>query len=618
MASSIKGQQNLPYLNELKQKQTQGQTNSGQSVEQKETPATNLQSANPTTKSLVQSHTGDRTSINQMPTPPATSVQKQIGPKPKCPAPKYPQYIAKKTNSASSSTQKQQASSTQVSSSPQDNATTKPNQNSVETKDSTPPQELQKEIKLNQDLVNSLNKITSSFKYKKLTLRSSKRRQMVLDALNKESETTINDATLKNILGDKNCSRGVKTALLLSDKVSLAQKQEILKQDSSGDILAYAQKHKILDQVAYCAVREINVQDLQIKHSIPTRTKTLIDSLFVFDEKALFNLPENIQAAKSFFNPSTFTTKERRKIVQQLEAKKIQDPQADDDKFNNLKIDTAILMFSNDNVEKKCENFNKIFNKIMKEMDSFVNKLPDTMDDDTKNKAEKIEHNCKGIADTINLFHSKAPEGPALNKLWNMNAGQGATRISMPLAEILKKENGASISGAKKEALTRAKQQPTIQKAKYKVCKHYDRLSSEGKAKFVENKFYAFDITGLELKQLCHKEGEKIETTPTSEIYVFGLNDTAMHQVATNLDLLEGHEKFDIAKHTVKYGQKPIFINGKEATAQQIIEIVNSGKVNETKVTVTQVKQNDNGSPVIQAGKLVTEQVEKTLAELLQ
>lgn len=417
----------------------------------------------------------------------------------------------------------------------------------------------------------------------------------------------LDDEAFKEI--NKNTSLSGKVAMLQHNGVSLAQKQTILKSNSGG-ILAYAKEHKILDQVAYSSIGRWG-------GTFMPKTEALMTALF--DDKGRFNISHCEEGLKTFFNPTMFTTEERATIVKQLEEKKIQNPQTDADKFNNLQIDTTILMFNNDNIEKKCEEFNKIFNNIMSEIENFAQDLPEEMNDDTQNKIDVMKNYCKGIAEIINLFHLEAPEGPALNKLWNMNGGQGATRISMPLDEISKRKTGDDISGAKQETLKRAQNQPIIQKAKYEVCKHYDGLSEDGKKHFVENnKNYAFDTTGLELTKFCHKETGKIDTSPKEEINVFGLNDTAMHQVATTLGLLDEHEKFNIGNYFIKYGQKPILIDGKEVTAQQIMDIVKSGKDNETKLTITQVKRNENGNPIVSNGKQVTEQVEKTLAELIQ
>lgn len=416
----------------------------------------------------------------------------------------------------------------------------------------------------------------------------------------------LDDEAFKEI--NKNTSLSGKVAMLQYNSVSLAQKQTILK-SNSGEILAYAKKHKILDQVAYGSIGGWEGTFMP---------KTVALTTAVFDEKGRFNISYCEEGLKTFFNPTMFTTEERATIVKQLEGKKIQNPQTDADKFNNLQIDTTILMFNNDNIEKKCEEFNKIFNNIMSEIKDFAEGLPEVMDDNTKNKINVMKNYCEGIAKIINLFHLKAPEGPALNALWNANAAQGATRISMPLDAILKQKIGDDISGAKQETLKRAQNQPIIQKAKYEVCKHYDGLSEDEKKHFLENnKNYAFDTTGLELTNFCHKETGKIDTSPKEEINVFSLNDTAMHQVATTLGLLDEHEKFNIGNYFIKYGQKPILINGKEVTAQQIMDIVKNGKDNETKLTITQVKRDSNGNPIVSGGKQVTEQVEKTLAELI-
>ncbi len=516
-------------------------------------------------------------------------TRKPIGPKPNYPAPK-PQ---KRTHESQETSR--------LNESPKLNLTdaSEPSENKTNNQLEEP----------NTTLVNALNKITGSLKYK-ITLRSSKRRQMVLNALNQETQKTINSSTLNSILGDKNCSRGVKTALLLSDKVSLAQKQTILK-NNSVEILAYAKAHEILDQVAYYSVGGM------MSNTSMTKTEALTTA--VFDKNGKFDISHCEEGLKTFFNPTMFTTEERKTIEGQLEKKKIKNPQTDADKFNNFKIDATILMFNDDNIEKKCEEFNKIFNNIMSEIKNFAKDLPETMDDDTRDKINEMKNYCEGIAKTINTFHLKAPEDSALNNLWNMNGGQGATRISMPLNAISERRIGDDISGAKQETLKRAQKQPIIQKAKYEVCKYYDELSEDEKKLFGgNNKNYAFDTTGLELTRLCHKETGKIDTSPKEEINVFNLNDTAMHQVATTLGLLNEHEKFNIDNYFIKYGQKPILIDGKEVTAQQIIDIVKNGKDNETKLTITQVKRNENGNPIVSNGKQVTEQVEKTLAELIQ
>ena len=276
-------------------------------------------------------------------------------------------------------------------------------------------------------------------------------------------------------------------------------------------------------------------------------------------------------------------------------------------------------MFNTDSIEQKCEDFNKFFNEIMGKIETFVQNLPEEMDDNTKNQVEKMKNHCSVITDTCNLFHSNVSEDFALNKLWDVNAVQAITRILLPLNAILKTKTGNSIKYAKQEAFNKAKEQPIIQKAKYVVCKYYDQLSDEGKKTFEKNnKVYTLASTGLELNQLCHKQGENIITTPSSDFKLFFFIDSAMHQVATNLNLLNENEKFDITKYLVKFDNQPILINNQEATAQQIINIVNDKKVDTTKVTISQPILNQDGFHVQQNNQVQKGKVEKTLAELIQ
>lgn len=252
----------------------------------------------------------------------------------------------------------------------------------------------------NTTLVNALNKITGSLKYK-TTLRSSKRRQMVLNALNQETQKTINSSTLSSILRDKNCSRGVKTALLLSDKVSLAQKQTILK-NNSVEILAYAKAHEILDQVAYYSVGGM------MSNTSMTKTEALTTA--VFDKNGKFDISHCEEGLKTFFNPTMFTTEERKTIEGQLKEKKIKNPQTDADKFNNFKIDMMIAQFK-EPWDASITEQNKVYNKLMDDLITYVEtnipaeeSIPAKKDTLNREILEEKLKNIKTITQLYNTF----------------------------------------------------------------------------------------------------------------------------------------------------------------------------------------------------------------------
>lgn len=185
------------------------------------------------------------------------------------------------------------------------------------------------------DIKEEILTIATSTSYK--TKRSSaERRKMIADAL---PEGEIDNATLKNILKDERCSRGVKVVLLLSDSLSYAQKQSILDSDEENNILKYCQKHKnifpnlreaLTPNSKICIKYQSSYSKDLEKHLLTntnpnSNTKQQTDlNIFVnalFDANNNFRIPKDIKYAKKFFAPATFDAEERNKIIELLKAK---------------------------------------------------------------------------------------------------------------------------------------------------------------------------------------------------------------------------------------------------------------------------------------------------------
>ena len=109
---------------------------------------------------------------------------------------------------------------------------------------------------------------------------SSERRQMILNSLSE----SINDATLDSILKDKRCSRGVKTALLLSPDLTYEQKLKVVDSAKNNEIVAYCQKHKnVFPQVRSALTptsKVIQVGTQFISKDSPTNLNRFVNAFF--------------------------------------------------------------------------------------------------------------------------------------------------------------------------------------------------------------------------------------------------------------------------------------------------------------------------------------------------
>jgi len=290
---------------------------------------------------------------------------------------------------------------------------------------------VQKDEELNQKTVDNKIKdkiltITTKNSYM-LEKSSSKRRQMILNALPK----SIDNNTLDSILKDERFSRGVKITLLLSNTLNYKQKLKVVNSAKNNEIVAYCQKHKnVFPQVRSALTptsKIIQRKNQFISKDSPTNIftnlKSFVDALL--DKNGQFTIPDDIQAAKDFFNPSTFTTEERAKIVELLqgEKKKIGNAATDsktiqelnnvnkEKQINRLKIDMMIAQFT-EPWDVSISQQNKVYNILMNELIDSVEKntqgKSNTLD---KQQLEKMQTNIDTMTKISNTFIIESYDG---------------------------------------------------------------------------------------------------------------------------------------------------------------------------------------------------------------
>ncbi|MFQ6723155.1 MAG: hypothetical protein ACLRFH_01990, partial [Opitutales bacterium] len=296
---------------------------------------------------------------------------------------------------------------------------------------------------------------------------SKNKQKMILDQL----PESMDNATLDSILNDERCSRGVKTALLLSPDLTYEQKLKVVNSDKNNEIVAYCQKHKnVFPQVrsALTPTSKVKQGSTQfISKNSPTNLKSFVNAFF--DQNGQFTTPDDIKAARNFFNPTTFTTEERTTIVELLKEKKKQIGNAStspktmeelnnvnqEKQINRLKIDMMIAQFTEPWDEGLTQKF-KIFDGLTKDVINILESNIDeamNIDDSTgtitmqnflKNP-EEIAQKLSYIEDTTLVFNQfqspkeSFPNSAILN--CNVMIAQQYPRLGLLIKDACKPNN---------------------------------------------------------------------------------------------------------------------------------------------------------------------------------